>query len=95
MTNIQNLTHLTVRELMEKTGITADSLQKLITGGNPVLATGNPLLCDFYHLTMAKGWFDSPQFNQIKTSERIFTEKHFGCFYLIELRRIKPALCHC
>lgn len=83
MTNIQNLTHLTVRELIEKTGITADSLQKLITGGNPVLATGNPLLCDFYHLTMAKGWFDSPQFNQLKTSEVFFRKNPFGGGYLI------------
>lgn len=83
MTDIQNMTNLTVQEFLDKTGLSAEALQVLANGGNPILATGNPLLCDFYHLTMSKGWFDNPQFNQTKTSEVFFRKNPFKGGYLI------------
>ena len=48
-----------------------------------ILATGTPLFCDLYHLTMAQAWFLDGKADEIKTSEAFFRKNPFGCSYLM------------
>lgn len=48
-----------------------------------LLATGTPLFCDLYHLTMAQSWFLDGKAEEIKTSEVFFRKCPFGGSYLL------------
>lgn len=48
-----------------------------------ILATGTPLFCDLYHLTMAQAWFMDGKAEETKTSEAFFRKCPFGGSYLI------------
>ena len=48
-----------------------------------ILADGNPLFCDLYHLTMAQAWFVDGKTNEIKTSECFFRKCPFKGSYLL------------
>ena len=48
-----------------------------------VIATGTPLFCDLYHLTMAQAWFIDGKANETKTSEAFFRKCPFGGSYLM------------
>ena len=48
-----------------------------------VVATGTPLFCDLYHLTMAQAWFLDGKANETKTSESFFRKCPFGGSYLM------------
>ena len=48
-----------------------------------ILATGTPLFCDLYHLTMAQAWFLDGKAEEIKTSEAFFRKNPFGGSYLL------------
>ncbi len=48
-----------------------------------ILATGTPLFCDLYHLTMAQAWFMDGKAAETKTSEAFFRKCPFGGSYLI------------
>jgi len=48
-----------------------------------VLATGTPLFCDLYHLTMAQAWFLDGKAEELKTSEAFFRKCPFGGSYLM------------
>ena len=48
-----------------------------------VVASGTPLFCDLYHLTMAQAWFLDGKANEIKTSEAFFRKCPFGGSYLL------------
>ena len=48
-----------------------------------VLATGTPLFCDLYHLTMAQAWFLDGKAEETKTSEAFFRKCPFGGSYLL------------
>ena len=48
-----------------------------------VVATGTPLFCDLYHLTMAQAWFLDGKANEKKTSEAFFRRCPFGGSYLM------------
>lgn len=48
-----------------------------------ILAEGNPLFCDLYHLTMAQAWFADGKANEIKTSECFFRKCPFKGNYLL------------
>lgn len=48
-----------------------------------ILADGNPLFCDLYHLTMAQAWFNDGKANDIKTSECFFRKCPFKGSYLL------------
>ena len=48
-----------------------------------ILATGTPLFCDLYHLTMAQAWFLDGKAEETKTSEAFFRRCPFGGSYLM------------
>ena len=48
-----------------------------------ILASGTPLFCDLYHLTMAQSWFMDGKADEIKTSEVFFRKCPFGGSYLL------------
>lgn len=48
-----------------------------------ILATGTPLFCDLYHLTMAQAWFLDGKAEETKTSEAFFRKCPFGGSYLM------------
>ena len=48
-----------------------------------ILADGNPLFCDLYHLTMAQAWFADGKANETKTSECFFRKSPFKGNYLL------------
>ena len=48
-----------------------------------ILASGTPLFCDLYHLTMAQAWFMDGKAEEIKTSEAFFRKCPFGGSYLL------------
>ena len=48
-----------------------------------ILASGTPLFCDLYHLTMAQAWFMDGKSEEIKTSEAFFRKCPFGGSYLL------------
>lgn len=48
-----------------------------------LIATGSPLFCDLYHLSMAQSWFLDGKANEKKTSEAFFRRCPFGGSYVI------------
>ncbi len=48
-----------------------------------ILATGTPLFCDLYHLTMAQAWFMDGKAEDHKVSEAFFRKCPFGGSYLM------------
>lgn len=48
-----------------------------------IIASGTPLFCDLYHLTMAQAWFIDGKAEEYKTSEAFFRKCPFGGSYLL------------
>ncbi len=48
-----------------------------------ISASGTPLFCDLYHLTMAQAWFADDKAEETKTSEAFFRKCPFGGSYLL------------
>ncbi len=48
-----------------------------------LIATGSPLFCDLYHLSMAQSWFLDGKADEQKTSEAFFRRCPFGGSYVI------------
>lgn len=48
-----------------------------------LIATGSPLFCDLYHLSMAQSWFLDGKADEQKTSEAFFRYCPFGGSYLL------------
>ncbi len=58
-------------------------MRKTLNTRPNILATGTPLFCDLYHLTMAQAWFLDGKADEIKTSEAFFRRCPFGGSYLL------------